>query len=865
MKDFTHPVLFATCLFSFGCIYLPSVDAEEAILSNAGAHFQQALLLADQGKAHQTVIISERASPSTKAAAADLAFYLGKISGATFSVATGGGARGIVLGTHAEFPEVNVGDDLEIRGLDGLEAFVIRTEKERLLLIGATEQGVSHAVFHLLEKLGCRWFFPAKEWEVIPSQATLSVSLNEAERPAILNRRVSFGGGSLNYKEYLQWQRRNRQVNSYPAAQGHNYHRIASDHDDLFKAHPEFYALRNGKRSTQSLTQLCLSNATLRKLINEWAVESLRKNPMEMMVSLEPNDNHNHCECDECAKLGSISDRVFGLANEVARTVSKAVPGKGVGILAYAVHSEPPSFDLEPNVYVNLAVGANNGRYRYHDLLKLWQRRSKNVGIYEYFSVWYWDLDLPPGGRVANTDYLRREFGGEWYKENNIVSLNGESGDNWGINGRGYYLLSKLAWNPRADVDAILQDFVDKAFGPAASAMKRYYERLDPGNDPLVNDHLIGQCFADIAEASQLAACLPDVQARLDHLKQYLRYVELRRRYDAEREPEAKKAILIQLIDHTYRTRHTGMNHWVMMSKRWFPKEAEKYNDPALDIDGHKEIPRPWLNQEPYSHDETEALFQAALASYPPLPIVERSFSRDLVRVNFEPSIEDNQPHSRSMNFRFYSGKEATFVMTSLQGESLVLEPTFGLIEVYRSKPPAEYTVRDQEGKLIAEGKIPLDNQLHKIEIPVPAAGHYWIVLKDSQSGCHFLGPVEQPVVLALERKRGVLGIPPYQKMYFYVPKGTREVQYTQELDAPVEVNGPDGSVMEEIEPKALGVVRIAVPEGFDGQLWSFPRASLKYLTFYNIPNYLAVSPQHLLIPREIALSDGLQVATDGQ
>ena len=54
------------------------------------------------------------------------------------------------------------------------------------------------------------------------------------------------------------------------------------------------------------------------------------------MVSFETSDEGRHCECEQCAKLGSVSDRVFGLANEVAKAVDKAYPGKMIGLLAYS-------------------------------------------------------------------------------------------------------------------------------------------------------------------------------------------------------------------------------------------------------------------------------------------------------------------------------------------------------------------------------------------------------------------------------------------------------------------------------------------------------------------------------------------------
>ena len=79
-------------------------------------------------------------------------------------------------------------------------------------------------------------------------------------------------------------------------------------------------------------------------------------NPQAIMVSVEPNDGGGHCECDECKAVGTISDRVFLLANQVAEAVAARFPDKYVGLLAYAQHAEPPSFELHPNVYVQLTT-----------------------------------------------------------------------------------------------------------------------------------------------------------------------------------------------------------------------------------------------------------------------------------------------------------------------------------------------------------------------------------------------------------------------------------------------------------------------------------------------------------------------------
>ena len=72
---------------------------------------------------------------------------------------------------------------------------MIQSETNRLRLLGATDLGASHAAFRLLEHLGCRWFFPAREWEVAPSAADLRVCLGVSDRPRILERRIWYGYG----------------------------------------------------------------------------------------------------------------------------------------------------------------------------------------------------------------------------------------------------------------------------------------------------------------------------------------------------------------------------------------------------------------------------------------------------------------------------------------------------------------------------------------------------------------------------------------------------------------------------------------------------------------------------------------------
>src|SRR6185503_15664063 len=83
----------------------------------------------------------------------------------------------------------------------------------------------------------------------------------------------------------------------------------------------------------------------------EWAVAQFKKNPQQDSISMDPSDGGGWCECDACAQMGSVSDRVVTLANEVAVAINALDLGpKYVGHYAYNFHCAPPSVRVDPHV-----------------------------------------------------------------------------------------------------------------------------------------------------------------------------------------------------------------------------------------------------------------------------------------------------------------------------------------------------------------------------------------------------------------------------------------------------------------------------------------------------------------------------------
>ncbi len=801
------------------------------------------LLLAENGAARLPIVVAQDASESTRQVAAELAEYLGRITGAKFDVTTGDGVRGIVLGTLAQFPDSGLNEALAIRdGVDGREAYAIRTEPDRLRLIGATELGASHAAFRFLESLGCRWFFPAPEWTLVPQRPTLAVRINETDRPTILSRRIWWGYGFFDRGEgrcqadYEAWARHNRMAMSRKIWCGHAWQSIIADNRAAFDAHPEYLALvKNERRGPQ----MCVSNPAVRQVAIEWALSQLRRRPELDMVSLETSDGSDHCECESCQKLGSISERAFGLANEAARAIAKEFPGKMVGMYAYNDHCEPPSFPLEPNVYVQSTAGFIRGRYTFDELMEIWPKQCRNMGFYEYFSVWLWDFDMPPGGRGADVKLICQRM--RKYAALGATSVDCESGNNWGLHGRGYHVANRLLWNPGTDVDALLADFYGQAFGPAAAVMQRYYERLDPGNDPLLSEHLLGLALRDLDEASRLAQDRPDVLARLDHLKQYQHYVRLRWEYQRAADKPRQQELALQALTHVYRTRYSYMNHWEAIRQSWIEQLVKEFDQPSWSDRGGQQTP-PWKIDQPVGRDETEQRFRDDLVFFPPQDVAERSFSTDLVPAGLK---SDSPPASRQQ----YQ-KGTRYALWSTGGEPLEMTIVTGVIAWYRDRPDATYVVTDAGGKEVTRGRLPQDGKEHPLRVEVAAAGLYWFEFNDQAAAWSIRVAAGRPVAVALSRSAPPAHLGHMQRMYFFVPRGTRKIEYYWK-GGPHTMHGPDGAVRAEVTANGK-FVTVDVPAGSDGQSWTITKLALGHLWFFNVPNYLAASPDALLVPREV-------------
>lgn len=812
---------------------------------------QSTLALARDNRALLPIVISAKASDSTKAVAAELSDYLGRISGARFEVKSGDGAAGIVLGTVQEFPTPALEAALSIsNSFDGREAYAIRTRPNRLLLLGATDLGASHAAYRLLQELGCRWFFPNPNWAVVPHASSLSFGRDITDRPAFLSRSIWYAWGLFNdnghprgksaAQDYQDWKRHNNMAESFGVNAGHALFQVIDQNKAEFDKHPEYYALTGGKRQGP---QIELGNPAVRQMVVDYALKYFHDNPGADMVSLDPADGGGYSQSPESQKLGTPGDAIFGMANEVARALQKAYPNqrKMAGLYAYNWHSDPPPFALEPNVYIQLTMAFNGGKMSLPELLEAWPRKARNLGFYAYFSTWLWDYDRWPGGQAASKNSLQWMFDA-WTKANKqsgayATSVSAESGNNWGPHGRGYYLANALMWNPQADVEALLNDFYQKAFGAGAQSMKAYYELADAS--PPISPGVLGALFRRVDEASKATQNRPDVQLRLDDLKNYLRYEYLNYRMAREGDAAKKAAMEQEVFALVYRTRYSYMDHW----------EALRQN--SIHEDQNPAAPKPWKIGTPVSHEETQRGFEEGLSYFPDLKVpAELKFSSDLVAVNLG--------GERVATSQLYQ-EGSLYVLLSLHGEPLKIKVQAG--DAYGGLRQT-YSISDAKGQVLNSGK-PAPKELVQFEFPVPAPGLYTLDFHDHGAYSEVFLAADQIAALPL-RDRGFRAMRAVPAMYFYVPKGTRQIQYyfkrePWQFGGPHQITDPSGHVAKEVDVDG-DYVSVPVPPGMDGKAWKIggPSFGLGRFIFFNVPNFLSPSSAALLVPREVAVKDGL-------
>lgn len=792
--------------------------------------------LAREGKALLPVSVEAAAGEETRRVAGQLAGMLGRITGGAFLVVTNAPGPAIRVGTGGEFGA----------GPLDREDYRLLTSTHGVHLTGATELAVSHAVWDFLHRLGYRQFFPGEAWEVVPSAPDLRVELDARERPAFHARRIWYNWGFWGYNTatYADWCARNRMAKGFDLNSGHAYDAIIAAHRAEFLAHPDYLAEIGGKRELRPDAKFCVASPGLRELVVRHAVDHFRRNPRADSISMDPSDGGGWCECAGCAAVGSPSDRVVTLANAVAEACSNLGLGpKFVGIYAYNRHTAPPSIRVHPHVIPSATTSFIGGGFTFDQVVSGWQKQGATMGCYDYLSVVDWDWNMPRGGKGARVHQLAAFF--PRLHAQGVRFYDAEAGDCWGPCGLGYYLASRMLWNTNeaARVPALIDDFVDRAFGSAREPMREFYRLLNEDHQLRPASDFTGRLYRLLDQARQRSDD-PRVRTRLDHLTLYARHTELQ----AARAAGTGSAEAV--ARHAYRMRATGMVHsyglWARLVSQKAAHEA-----------GH-----PWKDERPFSADEIAALTREGIARNVP---ADPGFTGVEFSATLVPAAPLRLPSVPAGRFPNEGQDHQRYHLWMAEGAGGVdLKVT--VRKVWANRLPKLTLISPAEVSLepvaVFDQHRP-DGQTRAVRLVSAHAGLHTLDSVDGGDFTRIDWPENQIVTVesgiaspaVKSQFRGVW------TLYAYVPKGTAVIGgWSSRVEnwAPRPAGrlvDPTGRVALNFADLEEGWFRAEVPPGQDGKLWKFDQCVGQRLLM-TIPPYLARRAEELLLPAEVVERD---------
>ncbi|PYI55634.1 DUF4838 domain-containing protein [Paenibacillus flagellatus] len=455
------------------------------------------LPIVQNGETHAVVLVEETADDRTVAAADKLVDYVYKATGAVLPILTeeqlndqGGAPDGHVkiyvgptTGLHPEAAGALV--DLDEDG------FVIQSHGRCLTIVGPTSWGTEFGVDEFLERyVGVRWLMPGPDGEDVPQTANLSVLQNVLirEEPAFVSRKLSpmSNPGHSIGPENIRWAGDNRIRDRIDY--GHNLYNLFPP-SVYGTTHPEFFPIRNGvpyipsESAKASKWQPCFSNPdTVTEAIYN-IVKYFNEHPGETYYSLGVNDEGGFCEQapDHPANphrknsggYDDMSDIYYAWVNQVVAGVLQVHPDKYFGLLAYREVMDPPSFSLNDRVIPYMTkdrYGWAAADVKSADMQRtqVWASKAANLGWYDY--SYGSPYTLPRVYSHVMSDYM------QFASQNSVIGLVSESYPNWG-EGPKNWVYAKLMWNPNQDVDLLLDEWYERAVGPAAAPdLKAYYD-----------------------------------------------------------------------------------------------------------------------------------------------------------------------------------------------------------------------------------------------------------------------------------------------------------------------------------------------------------------------------------------------------
>jgi len=445
--------------------------------------------------------------------------------------------------------------------LDGIaspsgEGNRIICDGSRILLAGRSDIATLKAACRFLEELGCRYFMDGPLGEVYPRTNRLVVGAFEiTEKPGLLMRNAK--GPSWRADLWKVW-------NGGEGDRFNHAHSWGSYIEPgLFEEHPEYFAMTaSGERRRGDW--LCTSSPELREYFAARVISRIQAGTKHPSIS--PPDGRGYCQCSACRAQDhpdsvepssgavSVSARYADFFDFVGRRVAEKCPDSILSFYCYADYTQPANLGrrLSPNLCAVIApirycrlhpIGDPGcpGRRQQADMIEGWGREVPRLGYYNYMY------------NLADATYpffkftaCKREF--PYLAARGLQVMTLEVISNWHIYGPQIYLGLRLAYDPQADPEAIMEDYWQRFYGSdAAPFMKEYWMSIDSavvelkthaggfhGIRQAYTPKLLRQCGHLLSQAARAAEGDPVFSQRVAlHSEGWRSAVEMRQLEDA--------------------------------------------------------------------------------------------------------------------------------------------------------------------------------------------------------------------------------------------------------------------------------------------------------------------------------------------
>ncbi|HZX02816.1 DUF4838 domain-containing protein [Kribbella sp.] len=448
--------------------------------------------LVHKGAPKYTIYHGPGEGPVTRQAARELSETIGAITGVNLPIVVGaqppgGSDRLIVLGRENPLT-ARLRLDYGTLGDDG---FALRTVGHTIYLTGPIPRGTLYGVYWVLDRLcGVRWWSPDCTRITRSSSLALAVrSLNTDQVPRFRFREVaSADGKDAAYRQHnlLNGLRGYDEFDTLPRTAGiDTWSRYwPEDKDDYFHTIlPESQWADGGQlKMMDPATRAAAADRLIAKIrqrvdAGEAPTASFAQNDQPWTPDAASKafmDQHG----------GAYSAPLIDMMNDIATRVTRQVPNAMLETEAYTWSFTPPTgLKVHDAVVMTVApISADFGKALMGpgnaDVdagIRGWGRIAKNIVIWDYL------CDFHAYPQPFPNWWAMCESFPEFAK---IPSIQGYFGEGaWNVRGTEFahlrvWVLSRLMWNPAENPDALIREFLQGYYGPAAAPLYDYMKLM---------------------------------------------------------------------------------------------------------------------------------------------------------------------------------------------------------------------------------------------------------------------------------------------------------------------------------------------------------------------------------------------------